>query len=62
MAGWWTEFFPMDGCGEDAMGKDIIKVPSLRGGPGSCCGRDLRSITKADRAGVWVSLFLTGGC
>ena len=43
------------------MGKDIIKVPSLRGGPGSCCGRDLRSISKAERAGVRMSLCLKGG-
>ena len=33
----------------------------MRGGPGSCCGRDLKSITKADQAGVWMSLFLKDG-
>ena len=27
----------------------------------SCCGRNLRSISKADRAGVWMSLFLKDG-
>ena len=42
-------------------GKDTFKVPRLRGGPGSCCGRDLKSITKADQAGVWMSLFLKAG-
>ena len=38
----------MDGCREDVMGNDSIKVPSLREDQVPAVERDLRSITKAE--------------
>ena len=42
-------------------GNATFKVPRVSEDQFSFCGRNLRSISKAEQAGVWMSLFLKGG-